>query len=116
MRGERLVLLVAGCLLIVAAGLLAPGMERGAFILGCSLLGIDLMLAVLGPLLHGLRERLRQKLEESVASASKSVDRAPIPDTVKQRAKDVKRRLGGQTIAATDRRTLLDEERRRRGL
>lgn len=101
MRGERLVLLVAGCLLIVAAGLLAPGMERGAFILGCSLLGIDLMLAVLGPLLHGLR----QPLEESAAEASKSMDRAPIPDTVKQRAKDVKRRLA-----------LLDEERRRRGL
>lgn len=113
MRAERLVLLVGGCLMIAGAGLLSPGLERGAFILGCTLLGIDLTLAVLGPLLHALAERRRAT---AVEPASKSVDRTPIPDSVKQRAKDVKRRLGGQVISATDRRTLLDEERRQRGL
>lgn len=102
----RLGLLLGGCLLIAVAGLVEPGLDRAALIAACSLLGLDLGLSVLGPLLHERRQKI---VERTVKSESA----APIPESVKQRAVDVRRRLGVHT---TDRRTLLDEERRGLGL
>jgi len=107
------VLLIGGLAVITAAGL--AGGDLVWWALGVSV-GINLLdagVAWAGLLLHAWR---RQRLPDPVDSEAKSGSQVPIPDSVRHRSRDVKRRLGGETLAATDRRTLLDEERKRRGL
>lgn len=104
MSGDRAVLLIGGLLALGLVYLVEPRWEVPVFCVACTFVVCDMMLAILGPLWQR-RARMATIAEED----SKMVTQVPIPDSVKERAKAVKRRVGHQ--GGRDMRRLLDQQR-----